>query len=115
VDAGRLHADGLEVAPGAVTPVPTAARPNNLLVQLTSFVGRDRELGELRAALAETRLLTLVGPGGCGKTRLALQVASEVLDRFSGGVWWVELAPVADQQLVGGAIADALGVRPLPG
>jgi NB-ARC domain len=115
VDASRLHADGLEVAPGAVTPVPTAARPNNLPVQLTSFVGRDRELGELRAALAETRLLTLVGPGGCGKTRLALQVASEVLDRFSGGVWWVELAPVADQQLVGGAIADALGVRPLPG
>ena len=88
--------------------------PNNLPDQLTSFVGRTEELRALRAALGETRLLTLTGAGGAGKTRLALQLAADCLDRFADGAWWVDLAPVSDPQLVSDAVADALGVRPLP-
>jgi predicted ATPase/DNA-binding CsgD family transcriptional regulator len=115
MDAGKSHAGPLEVGAGTVTVLPRAAAPHNLPVALTSFVGRERELAELREALAETRLLTLTGPGGCGKTRLALRAGAEVLDRFPGGVWWVELAPLAGEKLVGAAVAEALGVRPLPG
>jgi predicted ATPase/class 3 adenylate cyclase/DNA-binding CsgD family transcriptional regulator len=89
--------------------------PNNLPSQLTSFVGRQRELGELRDALPSTRLLTLTGAGGTGKTRLALQLAAECVDGFPDGVWWVELASQTDPELVGDAIAKALGVHALPG
>ncbi|HEX8065988.1 MAG TPA: tetratricopeptide repeat protein [Thermoleophilaceae bacterium] len=89
--------------------------PNNLPGDLSSFVGRDRELGEVRRALGGTRLLTVTGAGGCGKTRLALQSAADMVDRFSDGAWWVELAPIAEPQLVGQALAAALGVHPLPG
>src|SRR3954471_20003117 len=99
-------------------PVPLPSLdplPHNLPIQLTSFVGRERELADVRAALAGTRLLTLTGAGGCGKTRLAAQAAAEALDDFAGGVWWVELAPLPDGGLVERAIADAVGVRPLPG
>lgn len=66
--------------------------PNNLPLQLTSFVGREREVAEVTGQLAETRLITLRGPGGCGKTRLALAAASEAAESFEGGVWWVGLA-----------------------
>jgi predicted ATPase/DNA-binding CsgD family transcriptional regulator len=115
VDAGISQAETLGGEAGTVTLLPTAARPGNLPVALSSFVGRERELGELRAALAGTRLLTLTGAGGCGKTRLALRAAAELEARFQDGVWWVELAPLADEELVGAAVAEALGVRPLPG
>ena len=91
------------------------AFPNNLPEQLTSFVGRAEELRQLRDALADTRLLTLTGAGGAGKTRLALQLAAETLDRFPDGVWWVPLGALVDGQLVSSAVADALSVRPLPG
>jgi predicted ATPase/class 3 adenylate cyclase/DNA-binding CsgD family transcriptional regulator len=102
--------------PAVVEPLRSlGALAHNLPVELSSFVGRERELGELRKALAATRLLTLTGPGGCGKTRLALRAASEVAGRFPGGVWWVDLAPLAGERLVGAALAEALGVRPLPG
>ena len=90
------------------------AFPNNLPDQLTSFVGRSHELAQLREALAETRLLTLTGAGGAGKTRLALQLAADALEQFADGAWWVDLAPVADPRLVGEVLAGALGVRPLP-
>src|SRR5215213_2061922 len=89
--------------------------PNTLPVQLTSFVGRDRELAELGELLDSTRLLTLTGAGGCGKTRLALQLAADVLDRFPGGAWCLELAPLSDPALIESALATMLGVRPLPG
>src|SRR5215213_8666731 len=89
--------------------------PNNLPVELTSFVGRERELAEVGRLLGTARLLTLTGAGGCGKTRLALQAAADALDRFPGGIWWVELAPVSDAATVGQRISDAVGVRPLPG
>ena len=99
----------------AVPPRTPEAFANALPVALSSFVGRRRELGELREALQGTRLLTLTGPGGCGKTRLGLQFASDAADRFPDGVWWVDLAPLAEERLVAATVAEALGVRPLPG
>jgi predicted ATPase/class 3 adenylate cyclase len=87
------------------------ATPNNLPQQSTSFVGRERELAEARAALVRTRLLTLFGAGGIGKTRLSLQLAAEVLDDYPDGAWFVELAPIADARIVPQAVASALGVK----
>jgi predicted ATPase/class 3 adenylate cyclase/DNA-binding CsgD family transcriptional regulator len=89
--------------------------PNNLPDQLTSFVGRVGELREIQTALDGTRLLTLTGAGGCGKTRLALQTAADTVDRYLDGSWWVELAPLVASEQIGPALAAALGVRPLPG
>ncbi len=91
------------------------ATPNNLPQQLTSFVGRERELAQARELLSRTRLLTLLGVGGLGKSRLSLQVAAECLDDFSDGVWLVELASIADDQLVPLNVATALGVKEDPG
>ena len=87
------------------------ARPNNLPVQLTSFIGREEALTALVGALGETRLLTVTGVGGSGKTRLALQAAAEVLTDYPGGVWLVELAEVLDPGLVIPAIAEVLAVQ----
>ncbi|HYR00655.1 MAG TPA: adenylate/guanylate cyclase domain-containing protein [Casimicrobiaceae bacterium] len=84
--------------------------PNNLPQQVTSFVGRERGQAEVRKLLAQAPLLTLLGMGGLGKTRLSLQVAADVLDEFPDGVWFVELAPVADARLVPQAVASVLGV-----
>jgi non-specific serine/threonine protein kinase len=92
-----------------------AAIPNNLPLQLSSFVGREREIGEVRRLLGGARLLTLTGAGGCGKTRLALRVADEVRDGYAHGVWLVELAALADPGLIEQTIAVALGVREAPG
>ena len=89
--------------------------PNNLPQQLTSFVGRERVLEEVDKVLQSTRLLTLFGAGGIGKTRLSLQVSEVVLDRFPDGVWFVELAPLSDAQRVAQAVASALGVKEEPG
>jgi len=88
---------------------------HNLPVQLTSFVGRDQELAEVKKLLQDTHMLTLTGPGGTGKTRLALQLAANVLETFSNGVWLVELAPLTDPMLVTQTIASMLGVREQPG
>ncbi|MEO8738511.1 MAG: tetratricopeptide repeat protein [Casimicrobiaceae bacterium] len=87
------------------------ATPNNLPQQVTSFIGRERELAEVKKLLRETRLLTLVGAGGLGKTRLSLQAAAGALDEFQDGVWFVELAALADEQLVPQAVASVLGVK----
>ena len=86
------------------------ARPNNLPTQLTTFVGRDRELAEAVALLGGTRLLSLTGPGGTGKTRLSLQVAAAAADDFPDGIWFVALEPVRVPELVVPTIARALGV-----
>ncbi len=88
---------------------------NNLPIQVTSFVGRERELAELQRLLPSTRLLTLTGSGGTGKTRLSLQLASAVLDQFKDGVWFVEFAPLAEAALVPQTVAAVLGVREEPG
>jgi predicted ATPase/class 3 adenylate cyclase/DNA-binding CsgD family transcriptional regulator len=83
---------------------------HNLPVQLTSFIGRETEMGEVRRLLADNRLVTLIGTGGAGKTRLALQVAAETLAEFPGGVWQVDLAPLSDPAVVPLAVARALGL-----
>lgn len=84
---------------------------NNLPIQLTSFVGREAEIAEVKRLLGATHLLTLTGSGGTGKTRLSLQVAADLLPSFAGGVWWVELAPLADPALVPQTVAATLGLR----
>lgn len=86
------------------------ARPNNLPTQLTTFVGRERELKEATELLGSTRLLTLTGPGGTGKTRLSLQVAAATAERFPDGVWFIALDAVRDPEMVAPAIARTLGL-----
>src|SRR5215210_4074602 len=83
----------------------------NLPTQPNPLVGRGREVSELTKLLGDARLVTLTGPGGSGKTRLALEVAAEVVERFDGGVFWVALAPVVDPELVEPAIAQAMGAH----
>ena len=87
------------------------ARPNNLPTQLTTFVGREHELAEALELLERSRLLTLTGPGGTGKTRLSLQVAAAAADRFPDGVWFVALEPVRDPGLVASTIGRTLGAQ----
>ncbi|MFC1441370.1 BTAD domain-containing putative transcriptional regulator [Streptacidiphilus sp. N1-10] len=116
-----LHLELLAPAPGP-TPAPAPAAPperapapqaarTNLRPRMTSFVGRDTDLAALRSALASRRLLTLIGPGGSGKTRLAQQAAEARAGDFPDGVWMVELAPLDDPQAVTGAVLSALGLR----
>jgi non-specific serine/threonine protein kinase len=88
-----------------------SSRRENLPVPLTSFVGRGREIAEVGALLASERLVTLVGAGGCGKTRLALQAARERRDDFADGVWFIELAPLTEPELITRAIATELNIR----
>ncbi|HEU5295472.1 MAG TPA: tetratricopeptide repeat protein [Burkholderiaceae bacterium] len=94
--------------------LPVRQMANNLPQQTTSFVGRERERQQIRAALEHSRLVTLVGMGGLGKTRLSLRVAAEVMMWFPDGVWFLDLAPVRDPALVVGEAAQILGVREEP-
>jgi len=93
--------------------VPEARRPSrhNLPAPLTSFLGREQDLAKLERLLDEARLITLTGPGGAGKTRLAVEAATGVVDRFPDGVWLAELAGIADPDLVPAQVMAALGVR----
>ena len=83
---------------------------DNLPLELTSFIGREQDVAEVERLLRDWRLLTLCGPGGSGKTRLALAVAQELVEEFEDGVWWVELAPISDPRLVVRAVASALSL-----
>jgi predicted ATPase/class 3 adenylate cyclase len=85
--------------------------PNNLPQQMTSFIGREKEVVAVGEMLAVNRLLTLTGAGGAGKTRLALQVAAEMLDHYPDGVWLVELASLSDPSLIPQTVARAVGIR----
>ncbi len=110
------HPDLVNDFPPLRTPKAVAA--SNLPVQLTRFVGRENQLTQLRAMLAENRLVTLTGAGGSGKTRLAVQVAGRLADefgRFPDGVWYADLAPITDPEVVPVAVARALGLPDQPG
>jgi predicted ATPase/class 3 adenylate cyclase len=89
--------------------------PNNLPRQLTSFVGREQEIAQVKRGLSTAYLVTLTGTGGAGKTRLALQVAADLLDQFPDGVWLAQLAPLSEPTLVPKAVASALGIPEQPG
>src|SRR5215475_14567167 len=86
-------------------------RQGNLPVELTSFVGRRRELAEIKRLLTTTRLLTLTGSGGVGKTRLAVRAAEDLARSLPEGAWFVSLAPIGDPLLVTRAVFDALGLQ----
>ena len=88
--------------------------PNNLPLVLSSFIGRQAEVAAVQRRVAENRLVTLTGPGGCGKTRLALEAATRLQVDFPDGVWWIELAPLADPTLVPQTVAFTLGLREDP-
>ncbi len=107
----QLVIDGL---PANFPPLRTLGSfPNNLPVQPTAFLGREREVGAIGDLLRSenVRLVTLTGPGGTGKTRLALQVAADVGEMFPGGVFLVNLAPISDPALVVPTIAETLAIR----
>ena len=100
--------------PAEFPPLKSLDNPqlsNNLPQQVTSFIGREKEIEAVKSLLDTTRLLTLTGSGGCGKTRLALQVAAELLENYPDGAWFVELASLSDPVLVLQNVAQALGVR----
>ena len=92
----------------------TLALRHNLPAELTSFVGRRKELTELARVLGSSRLLSLTGAGGAGKTRLALRLASDLVKEFPDGVWFVDLAPISTPELVPQTIASAVGIREAP-
>ena len=84
----------------------------NFPVQLTSFIGREGDLATIKQLLSTSRLVTLTGVGGCGKTRLAIQIANEMSEEFADGVWFVDLAPLHDPALVPAVVAQAFGLHP---
>src|SRR5271155_5015470 len=106
----QLHAAGLQAESPPLRSLGNPALPNNLPAQLSAFIGRGREVAEVRALVESARLVTLTGAGGCGKTRLGLQVAAELLDGSGDGVWLVELASVSEQAAVPLAISEVLGI-----
>ncbi|MFF6998250.1 ATP-binding protein [Streptomyces sp. NPDC008313] len=109
-DRRALARHAADSAPaGQMRPAPVLPAP------LTAFIGRGRERAELSGAVKTHRLVTVVGPGGVGKTRLALEVAADVVDAFPGGVWFVDLVPVTEPGRVGAAVAAAVGVGEQPG
>jgi class 3 adenylate cyclase len=112
----RLHEIVVEgLSSDFPAPRTLDARPNNLPVQLTSFVGREEELAEVRRLLGGTRLLTLTGAGGSGKSRLALQVAAELLPDFRDGAFFADLSSVTDPALVPSVVAHAVGAPQVTG
>jgi predicted ATPase/class 3 adenylate cyclase len=107
----RIHQLVIEGLPNEFLALKTLdATPNNLPIQLSSFLGRERELGEVEELLSRTRLLTLTGPGGTGKTRLSLQVGAREADRFPDGIFFIPLSLLKDPELVPGTIAQELGL-----
>ncbi|MEU5289223.1 BTAD domain-containing putative transcriptional regulator [Streptomyces sp. CA-278952] len=106
---GTPPAVGAALSPAA--PAPAPAPPGNLRARLTSFVGRDSDIAALRDDLARSRLVTLLGPGGAGKTRLSQETAEAAAESWPDGVWLAELAPVDDPDSVPEAVLSALGAR----
>jgi predicted ATPase/class 3 adenylate cyclase len=114
--AERLFDLVIEGLPSTFPPLRTLdARPHNLPLQLTSFVGRETEIAETVRLLEDHRLVTLTGPGGTGKTRLALEVAGRLLPRFADGAFFVDLSPLTDPRTVPSTVVRALGAKEDPG
>ena len=111
----QLHAAGLQAEFPPLRSLGNPALQNNLPAQLSSFIGREREVSEVRALVQSARLVTLTGAGGAGKTRLGLQLAAELLDGSGDGVWLVELAAVTNEDAVAPAISEALRLAARPG
>jgi non-specific serine/threonine protein kinase len=109
--AGRGYCFTLELTPGSESSSLPETPRHNLPSQLTSFIGHDDDLEEYAALLEQTRLLTLTGIGGCGKTRLAVELAKRVLQSFPDGIWYVDLAPLLDAERVALTVATMLGIR----
>lgn len=109
--AGRGYCFTLELTPGSESSSLPETPRHNLPSQLTSFIGHDDDLEEYAALLEQTRLLTLTGIGGCGKTRLAIELAKRVLQSFPDGVWYVDLASLMDAERVTLTVATLLGIR----
>jgi predicted ATPase/class 3 adenylate cyclase len=107
----RIYQLTVEGLPADFPPIRSLETPTNLPAQRTSFVGRERQVARVKELLRGPGLLTLTGPGGSGKTRLALQAAAELLDEYRDGVFLVELASITDPRLVPSTIADAIGAR----
>lgn len=108
----RLHQLSISELPTAFPPLKTLdAVRNNLPSQLTTFIGRENEIAQIKQKLESHRLVTLTGAGGTGKTRLSLQVAAELIDYFEDGIWFVELAPLANPELLSQTILSTIGVR----
>jgi predicted ATPase/class 3 adenylate cyclase len=110
----QLHAAGLQAEFPPLRSLGNPALPNNLSAQLSTFIGRAREMAEVRILVESSRLVTLAGAGGCGKTRLGLQVAAELLDGSGDGVWLAELAAITDEGAVPAAISQAMGLAAQP-
>jgi len=111
----QLQAEGLPAGFPALRSLDYPRLLTNLPAQVSSFIGRDTELAAVRDLVARSRLVTLTGTGGAGKTRLALQVAAGLADGAGDGVWFADLAPLTDPDLVAVTVADVLGVRQEPG
>jgi predicted ATPase len=115
IDAAA-HREGAPQPTGrTATTTSEPAAGSRLPTQLTSFVGREAELTDVRQLVCDHRLVTLTGSGGVGKTRLAVELAGQLADRFGDGVWWVDLAPITDPDLVAVAVARTLDQRDQPG
>ena len=106
----QLEADGLPTAFPPLRSLDDPGLRNNLPVQVSSFIGREAALAEVRSLISRSRLVTLTGPGGAGKTRLALQAAAGLLDGSGDGVWFADLAPLQDADLVAVTVANVLGI-----
>jgi class 3 adenylate cyclase len=111
----QLEADGLATVFPPLRSLDNPKLRNNLPAQVSSFIGRDAELGEVQELIASSRLVTLTGPGGAGKTRLGLQLAAGLVDGSGDGVWFADLAPLQDPDLVSVTVANVLGIRGEPG
>jgi non-specific serine/threonine protein kinase len=111
VVVGRATEPGLNATAAVDAAWVGRWRPNNLPLATSRFIGREPQIDEVRGRIADARLVTLVGPGGIGKTRLSLEVAARVLGDSDDAVWFVELAPLADPELVVQSVAKVLGVR----
>src|SRR5215470_11085855 len=111
----RVYALVVPGMPSDFPPLRTLdVRAQNLPIQLTSFVGREQEMDQVKGLLRSSRLVTLTAMGGTGKTRLSLQAGADLIDEFADGVWFVELAPLSDARLVPQALASVLGIKEQP-